>query len=97
MAAVKCAYDHKCGYEEMPGPFGCYCGSRNPTDCVAEGPAPDAPCVAEWKRATRSQDNGEIAARFDDGHYPSGWAFAMIQCDREFCGAKSKVGRCTPP
>src|SRR5262245_27575436 len=31
VAVVKCAYDHNCGYKQMPGPFECYCGSVNPT------------------------------------------------------------------
>jgi hypothetical protein len=28
--------------------------------------------------------------------YPSGWAFNLLECDRDRCGEKSAIGRCTP-
>jgi hypothetical protein len=63
---------------------------------VATGPGPDAPCAEEWRRATRAKTHQEVVERFDKIFYPSGWAFAMLECDRDFCGAKNNTGRCTP-
>jgi hypothetical protein len=95
-AAVECAFKHDCGYDAATGPVHCYCGSRLVDECLAQGPAADAPCVAEWKAATRSTSNAEILERFSLIEYPSGWAFNLLECDRDRCGAKSSVGRCTP-
>jgi hypothetical protein len=95
-AAVTCAYQHDCGYDAAKGPVHCYCGSRGLDECIKDGPAADAPCVPEWKAATRGKTHMEILERFSETAYPSGWAFALIECDRDRCGARSEVGRCTP-
>lgn len=95
-AVLDCAYKHDCAYDPARGPAHCYCGSRYVDECLAQGPAPDAPCVAEWQAATRSKDNGEILTRFSLLEYPAGWAFSLLECDRDRCGARSQFGRCTP-
>jgi hypothetical protein len=95
-AAMDCAFKHDCAYDSAKGPVHCYCGSRAVDECVAQGPAEDAPCVAEWQAATRSQSNKEILERFSQIEYPSGWAFHLLECDRDYCGARSELGRCTP-
>ena len=95
-AVMRCAFEHDCAYDAARGPAHCYCGSRHVDECKADGPAPDAPCVKEWQAAARSQDNLEVLLRFDQVQYPSGWAFHLLQCDRERCGDNSPLGRCTP-
>lgn len=95
-AVVECAFKHNCAYDPALGPSHCYCGSKLLDECLREGPADDAPCVAEWQAATRSKNNGEILERFSDSAYPAGWAFNLLECDRDRCGAKSSVGRCVP-
>jgi hypothetical protein len=95
-AVLECAYKHACAYDPATGPVHCYCGSRLVDECLAEGPAPDAPCVEEWRAATRGATNGEVLERFSLSEYPSGWAFNLLECDRDRCGEKSAIGRCTP-
>jgi hypothetical protein len=95
-AAVECAYKHDCGYDPARGPVRCYCGSRALDECIKDGPADDAPCTAEWQAATRGKTRMEVLERFSEIEYPSGWAFALIECDRDRCGAGSAYGRCTP-
>jgi len=96
-AAVRCAVINNCGYTTSRGPSACYCGpSKQPSECIKSGPGDDAPCAEEWRRATRAKSHEEVVSRFDKYEYPSGWAFALIECDRDFCGAKSRDGRCTP-
>ena len=95
-AVMRCAFEHDCGYDPVRGPVHCYCGSRAVDECKDSGPGPDAPCVAEWQAATRGKTNMEVLLRFDQVQYPSGWAFHLLQCDRERCGATSPIGRCTP-
>jgi hypothetical protein len=95
-AAVDCAFKHDCAYDPSKGPVHCYCGSRAVDECITDGPAEDAACVAEWRAATRSTNNKEILQRFSQIDYPSGWAFHLLECDRDQCGARSDLGRCTP-
>jgi hypothetical protein len=95
-AVMRCAFEHDCAYDAARGPVHCYCGSRHVDECKINGPALDAPCVKEWQAAARSQDNLEVLLRFDQVQYPSGWAFHLLQCDRERCGKSSPLGRCTP-
>lgn len=95
-AVMKCAFKNNCGFDRARGPVECYCGSKFVDECKTDGPAKDAPCVAEWQAATRSKDNMEVLLRFDDIERPSGWAFHLMECDRERCGATSPKGRCTP-
>ncbi len=95
-AVMKCAFAHDCAYDPALGPVHCFCGSRAVDECLKDGPADDAPCVAEWKAATRGKTTGEVLERFSLIEYPSGWAFNLLECDRDRCGPKSVVGRCTP-
>ena len=95
-AAMQCAFEHDCAYDPATGPVHCYCGSRAVDECITEGPADDAPCVAEWTAATRSSKNTEILQRFSQIEYPSGWAFHLLECDRDQCGPRSPLGRCVP-
>jgi len=95
-AVMRCAFEHDCAYDAARGPVHCYCGSRYVDECKLSGPTADAPCVKEWQAAARSKDNLEVLLRFDQVLYPSGWAFHLLQCDRERCGKTSPLGRCTP-
>jgi hypothetical protein len=83
-AVVQCAI--KSGCASTPnGPVDCYCGSISVEECLERGPAPDAPCVEQWRRATRSGDTKQIAERFSDLKYPAGWGSLLIRCDHEAC------------
>jgi hypothetical protein len=95
-AAMECAYASDCAYDATLGPARCYCGSRQVDECLSQGPAPDAPCVGQWQKATRGKSNAEILERMSLIEYPSGWAFNLLECDRDRCGPKSELGRCTP-
>jgi hypothetical protein len=95
-AVMQCAFAHDCAYDAALGPAHCYCGSRAVDECLKDGPAPDAPCVAEWKAATRGTSHAEVLERMSLIEFPSGWAFNLLECDRDRCGPKSLVGRCTP-
>jgi hypothetical protein len=95
-AVMECSFEHDCAYSPIMGPSHCYCGSKELDDCVNTGPADDAPCVKEWQAAARTTDNTLILERMSELEYPSGWAFHLIECDRERCGARSPYGRCTP-
>ena len=92
---VQCAIEHGCATDRARGIAPCYCGSRAVDECLAEGPAVDAPCVQAWKDATRGASNREILERMDKPEFPAGWAFHLLECDRDFCGASSHDGRCT--
>jgi hypothetical protein len=54
------------------------------------------PRQKEWRAATRSTDNIEIMHRFSKVEYPSGWAYHLLECDRDRCAAQSELGRCVP-
>jgi hypothetical protein len=95
-AVVECAYKNKCGFDPALGPVECFCGSNRVDECKDIGPAKDAKCVAEWTAATRGKTTMEVLQRFTNIEYPSAWAFHLIECDRDRCGAKSPYGRCTP-
>lgn len=84
-AVVRCAARTHCA-EGAPGAAACYCGaSISVDDCIDHGPAPDAPCADEFRRASRSRQHKDITERFSDLKYPSGWAAAMITCDQVEC------------
>jgi hypothetical protein len=93
---VQCAIEHDCATDPARGIAPCYCGSHAVDECIADGPAGDAPCVEAWKAATRGASNREILERMDKPEYPAGWAFHLLECDRDFCGSSSRDGRCTP-
>jgi hypothetical protein len=95
-AVVECAYKHDCAYDAAQGVAHCYCGSRRVGECLEKGPADDAPCVKEWQAATRTTDNVELMHRFSKIEYPAGWAFHLLECDRDQCGPRSEQGRCVP-
>ena len=86
-AVVRCAARTHCA-DGTTGAAGCYCGSRSLDDCVNNGPGRDAPCLDEWRRAARSSKHDEIAERFSDFKYPSGWASAMVDCEHTKCKSK---------
>jgi hypothetical protein len=81
---MACAHSTGCAYGAL-GPAPCYCGSANVDTCTTEGPAADAPCRSRWQVATRTDDHALILNRMSDAAYPSGWAFALLECEREFC------------
>jgi hypothetical protein len=82
--AVNCARAHGCAYGEQ-GAAQCYCGSNSPDTCAMQGPAKDAACVKEWVAATRGASNDVVQLRFTDLTLPSGWAFYLLECDRDLC------------
>lgn len=84
LAVVRCATQTRCA-QGAAGPLGCYCGSKGVDDCIEIGPAADAPCVEEWKRAARTSDHHELLLRWSDLKYPTGWANLLIECDRDDC------------
>jgi hypothetical protein len=86
-AVMQCAQQAHCTGDPA-GPAACYCGSRALEDCIEHGPAADAPCVAQWQRAARTQSHEELSERFSDMKYPAGWAFQMIWCDQLQCSGK---------
>ena len=84
-AVVRCAARTHCADAKI-GAAACYCGASLTVDeCVEHGPGRDAPCLEEWRRAARSTKHEEVAERFSDFKYPSGWASAMVDCDRVQC------------
>jgi len=82
---VDCARRTGCGFETGPGIIQCYCGSAGVDVCQISGPAEGAPCVPEWQAATRGPNNTEVLLRSGDIAYPSGWAFYLLECDRDLC------------
>ena len=84
VAVVRCATQTRCA-QGSAGPLGCYCGSKGVDDCIEIGPAADAPCIEEWKRAARTSDHHELLLRWSDLKYPTGWANLLIECDRDDC------------
>jgi cysteine-rich repeat protein len=93
---VTCAYQSNCAYDAARGPAGpCYCGSRDNTMCMSMGPAPDAPCRAQWEAAARSTAVADVFAHAATLDYPAGWAFFLLECDTVFCDDTAS-GDCTP-
>lgn len=91
-AVLQCAAQTHCADSPIGLPA-CYCGSRTIDECIERGPASDAPCVAQWQRATRTQENEELAARFSDPKYPAGWAHYVLRCDHTRCNSEcTKTG-----
>jgi hypothetical protein len=89
---LACAKTNNCAY----GPNGatdCYCGSATPDACIMNGPAADAKCVMQTRTAARTMDVALIPVRFSDLAYPIGWAYFLLECDRDFC--KTECGPST--
>ncbi|HVZ32743.1 MAG TPA: hypothetical protein VG963_09975 [Polyangiaceae bacterium] len=89
---VTCAEVNGCGFGPRAEPSDCYCGSASPDQCASSGPASDALCRKQWEDGARSTSVMTLFERFTDVTYPVGWAYALIQCENEFC---SQAG-CAP-
>jgi PKD domain-containing protein len=79
-----CAKTGNCAYG-VNGASDCYCGSAAPDACIKDGPASDAKCVPQTKAATRTESNADITVRFSDLAFPMGWAYFLLECDRDNC------------
>jgi cysteine-rich repeat protein len=88
---IQCAFQNNCAYA-VNGASDCYCGSATADACINSGPAADAKCVPQFQKAARSTANTDITLRMSDFAYPVGWAFFLLECDRDFCKTQ-----CTPP
>jgi cysteine-rich repeat protein len=93
---VSCARVNSCAYDALSQAPACYCGSNMGDPCTQNGPAADAPCVAQYQAASRTTVNAEVLQRFVDLSYPSGWAFFVLDCERQSCNSAA-VGNCTKP
>jgi cysteine-rich repeat protein len=82
---VNCALGHGCGFGAGNQPSQCYCGSTSLDNCVTEGPAADAPCLAEFRAAARSERHSEIQNRFTDQAFPLGWGYLLLECYQAKC------------
>ena len=89
--AVRCAYQNRCGYDEMVGLAQCYCGTQTADLCANNGPAADAKCVDAVKTAARADTNEAVGTNLSVLMYPSGWAYFLLECDRTLCATT-----CTP-
>jgi len=91
---VSCAYTNNCAYD-FNGMAACYCGSASSDDCINVGPAADAKCAAQVRKAARATTPNDVAIRMTDLAYPSGWAYFLLECQTTNCN-NSGVGKCTP-
>jgi cysteine-rich repeat protein len=83
---VDCARRTGCGFDPALAPaVDCYCGAISVDACNLDGPAADAPCADEWRAATRGATNTDVLVRISDISVPSGWAYYLMLCDREYC------------
>jgi hypothetical protein len=84
---VVCAQTNGCGLDPILSGAGCYCGNKDIDTCNTGGPATDgsAKCVGQWQAAAGSASNPDVQARFSDFTYPSGWAYFLLDCDRQNC------------
>jgi hypothetical protein len=87
IAVTDCVRRHRCALGDQ-GAASCYCGTISAEECVADGPAADAPCVEEWLRAARTELHDEAVERLTDWNYPAGLATFLIACDRASCGSE---------
>jgi hypothetical protein len=91
---VQCARTNGCGFTAQFQAAECYCGTNSGDACTTTGPAANAPCLAQWQRATRTTVNADVLNRFSDLAYPSGWAYFLMDCYRTSCNAAAS-GNCT--
>jgi hypothetical protein len=82
---VACTRQTKCGYDEAVPVVDCYCGSNSTDECMADGPASDAPCKDEWQAAAGGATFMETLNNIADLTHASGWAFYLLECDRKEC------------
>lgn len=89
VALVDCALAHRCSFNDpIRRSTACYCGSASSDQCNSLGPANDAPCLSEWRAASRSQVNSDVLGRFSDFSYPSAWAYFLLECYDLKCSAE---------
>jgi hypothetical protein len=91
---VQCARTNGCGFTAQFQAAECYCGTNSGDACTTTGPAANAPCLAQWRRATRTEVNADVLNRFSDLAYPSGWAYFLLDCYRTSCSTAA-AGNCT--
>jgi cysteine-rich repeat protein len=82
---VSCARENHCAYRAERQAAPCYCGSISVDECLEKGPAEDAPCIPEWQAAARTTTHEQVLTRFSDLAFPAGWAYQLLDCDREHC------------
>jgi cysteine-rich repeat protein len=88
---VQCTQlNRNCGSSVQAG-SGCYCGSRDENECNTTGPGANAACVAQWRAAARATLNADVQAAFSNLSLPAGWAFFLLDCDRQFCNTQCLV------
>jgi hypothetical protein len=86
VALTSCAYRNNCAYGAQ-GISDCYCGTTTSDLCVMNGPAADAKCVMEVQNATRGTSPKQISTQLANLALPSGWAYFLLQCDKESCAS----------
>ncbi|HEX7481168.1 MAG TPA: DUF4215 domain-containing protein, partial [Polyangiales bacterium] len=95
--AVDCARTKNCAYTAR-GAEQCYCGSASSAQCQL-GTGIDGACKTQFETAAGSSSAQVVTGHFGDRSLPIGNAVFMLQCDRDFCGARSASGaptQCVP-
>jgi cysteine-rich repeat protein len=101
--AINCARTNNCAYTAR-GAEQCYCGTASSANCQL-GTGIDGVCQAQFQAAatgdtatTPAGIAGYVTGHFGDRSLPIGNAVFMLQCDRDFCGAKvsGKPTQCVP-
>jgi cysteine-rich repeat protein len=95
--AVDCARTKNCAYTAR-GAEQCYCGSASSAQCQL-GTGIDGACKTQFETAAGSSSAQVVTGHFGDRSLPIGNAVFMLQCDRDFCGARSTSGaptQCVP-
>jgi cysteine-rich repeat protein len=82
---VNCALAHRCGFGEDTQAAGCYCGDRSVEECATDGPQEEAPCLAEFRAAARSERHADVYSRYTDTTFPLGWGYLILDCYRTEC------------
>jgi hypothetical protein len=85
---VNCGLRNDCWFDKDAGVEGCYCGSASKATCMTTGPAEGAPCVSQWRAATRASSNADVWNNMADFKYPLNWGYKLLECYRDKCAAQ---------
>lgn len=92
IALADCAVRKGCAFQGELVFRPCYCGSATADACDSEGPAADAPCLAEFRKAARAESHVGVVMNWSDLQYPVTWAYKLFECTQQRCAAE-----CTKP
>lgn len=85
IAVVDCAVRTNCAFQDDRSAAACYCGSATLDDCASNGPANDSPCLTEFRKATRTDNNIKLMTDWNSGVYPVKWAYLLLDCYIDRC------------